>query len=817
MRPQSAFRPLVAMAVALAVMLAPTSSLGARSPAGSKITRPLAKQLQDAGQATFWVRLGEQADLAGAEKASDRTERGASVVAALQQTASRSQKGLIDALKAEKAEFQPFWIVNAVRVTGSAALADRVARRTEVAAVSEAQSFPAPELTVADANTLAAVEWGVSAINADDVWSTFNNTGEGVVVAGIDTGVKFDHPALVNQYRGNVGGGVFNHNYSWWDPARTCGIATAPPCDNVGVGTYTMGTVAGDDGAGNQIGVAPGVKWIDAKGCETSSCSDAALLSAAQWILAPTDVNGQNPKPEMRPHIVVNPWGGGPNNPWFGQAVNAWLASGIFPVFMAGNAGPGCGTASSPGDYLGSYSVGAFDEAGEIADYSGRGSGVAVVKPDIAAPGHNVRSSIPAGNGYSTFNTTASAAAHVAGTVALLWSSAPSLKGNVAATKTLLDDAATDVSDLTCGGTAGDNMVWGEGKLDALAAVEAAPRSDPAPSISINDATVDEGQFGVRVASFTVTRAGSSGGVSSVQFQTTDASASAPSDYVAIPPTTVYFGVGDTTKTLGVQVKGDLAAEPDETFNMVLSNPFNATISDDTGVGTIVNDDSGTPSQFSIDDVSVVEGDSGTRPARFTVSRSGSTESAAAVRYSTSAGTATPGTDFRSRASTLLIFSAGQASRTVDVLVRGDRAVEPDETFNVDLTSPLGASIGDGVGVGTIVNDDTGFSVDDVQATEGDSGTSSLTFTVTRSGDLSGTSTVRVKTRTTFSANVLDYVTVPLTTLTFGPDEATKPVAVTIRGDNTVEGDETFALVLSAPVNARITDSIGIGTILNDD
>ena len=153
------------------------------------------------------------------------------------------------------------------------------------------------------------MEWGVDRINAPQVWSTYNDRGENIVVGNVDTGVLYTHGALVAKYRGNHGGGNFDHNYNWWDPSQCARRGT--PCDNNGHGTHTMGTMVGDDGdpGTNQIGVAPHAKWIAAKGCETNSCSTSALLSSGQFMLAPTDLNGQNPQPNLRPDIVNNSWG----------------------------------------------------------------------------------------------------------------------------------------------------------------------------------------------------------------------------------------------------------------------------------------------------------------------------------------------------------------------------------------------------------------------------------------------------------------------------------------------------------------------------
>jgi subtilisin family serine protease len=197
-------------------------------------------------------------------------------------------------------------------------------------------------------------------------------------------------------------------------------------------------------------------------------------------MVAPTDLNGQNPRPDLRPHVVNNSWGffGGNNNFYMG-IVNSWIASGIFPAIAAGNEGPGCATLRSPGDYAESYTMGAHDINNNIAGFSSRGPSDfgGIIKPNITAPGVNVRSSVP-GNGYSNFSGTSMATPHLSGAIALLWSinGAPAIARNIAATRAVLDMTAIDVSNLTCGGSAGNNNVWGEGRLDIFAAVtEARP------------------------------------------------------------------------------------------------------------------------------------------------------------------------------------------------------------------------------------------------------------------------------------------------------------------------------------------------------
>ncbi|SCL20622.1 Serine protease, subtilisin family [Micromonospora nigra] len=452
---------------------APATTPGV-GPERATVDRELLDRLGSTGTGTFLVYLRQTAPLAKAARQGDADSRAREVHRLLTDTAATTQRDLRAHLDARKVPHTSYWIANALRVQGDRVLVDELARRPEVARISPTRSYPLVEPTPADTDRArtAAVEWGLTNIGAPRVWDSFGNRGEGVVVANIDSGVAYDHPALVGSYRGNLGDGAFDHSYNWFDPADVC-PGTAP-CDNNDHGTHTMGTMVGDDGAGNQIGVAPGARWIAAKGCEATSCSDASLLAAGQWVLAPTDADGGNPRPDLRPDIVNNSWGGDGGDLWYQQTVAAWRAAGMFPVFSAGNDGPACGSAGSPGDNGNAYAVGAYDVNDTIAGFSGRGSGTDPLKPNVAAPGVNVRSSVP--GGYAAFNGTSMAAPHVSGTVALVWSAAPSLRGDVAATEALLDRTARDVDATTCGGTAADNNVFGEGRLDAYAAVEAAPR-----------------------------------------------------------------------------------------------------------------------------------------------------------------------------------------------------------------------------------------------------------------------------------------------------------------------------------------------------
>lgn len=191
-------------------------------------------------------------------------------------------------------------------------------------------------------------------------------------------------------------------------------------------------------------------------------------------MLAPTDLSGNNPDPSLRPHVVNNSWGGGVGDPFYAAIVDAWRAAGIFPVFSIGNSGPSCGSANSPGDDPDSFAVGATDIFDEIAFFSSRGpSAFGGLKPNVAGPGVDVRSSVP-GGGYAEFSGTSMAAPHVTGLVALLWSGNPDLRREIDATAAILESTASDRLDFSCGGDGdGDpNNVFGEGIIDALTACQ---------------------------------------------------------------------------------------------------------------------------------------------------------------------------------------------------------------------------------------------------------------------------------------------------------------------------------------------------------
>ncbi len=224
-------------------------------------------------------------------------------------------------------------------------------------------------------------------------------------------------------------------------------------------------------------------------------------------------------------------------------------------------------------------------------------------------------------------------------------------------------------------------------------------------AISINDVSTGEGNSGTTAFTFTVNVTPPSSQAVTVNYSTADGTAAAPGDYTAVPQTLLVFGAGEASKTITVQVNGDTTVEPNETFTVNLSNPSNSVISDNQGIGTIVNDDGSQPN-ISINDVSLNEGNSGTTAFNFTVSLSPASSQTVSVNYATASGTALFPSDFNNIPSTTLVFNPNETSKQITVSVNGDTLIEPNETFTVNLSNPVNATISDNQGIGTIVNDD---------------------------------------------------------------------------------------------------------------
>lgn len=481
-----------------------TAALMANSgPLGQpKIAPDLLTALESGQEQEVLIVLSRKADLGFAYRISGKEAKARWVYNTLVQTARESQQSVRALLTRHGRPFQAFFIVNAVYTRIDLSVARLLAADPAVANILPNPWTPldAPLLEQPIGQGRVLLEWGVERINADDVWA-LGFIGQGVVVGGQDTGYDWSHPAIRNQYRG-WNGIEATHHYNWHDaihaisplhgdttlnPANNpCGLSIIEPCDDNNHGTHTMGTMVGDDGQGNQIGVAPGARWVGVRNMERGWGSPASYIESFEWFLAPTDLAGENPRPELAPHVINNSWGCpamegcNPEN-WalMNQAVEAVRAAGTVVVVSAGNSGPGCGSVSDAASiFEASFTIGATRFNDTIAGYSSRGpvlaDGSLRLKPDVTAPGSNVRSCIRNGQ-YAAFSGTSMAGPHVAGAVALLISAVPQLAGEVDTIEAILRRTALPkFSSQNCGDISGQdhpNPVYGYGRIDVLAAV----------------------------------------------------------------------------------------------------------------------------------------------------------------------------------------------------------------------------------------------------------------------------------------------------------------------------------------------------------
>jgi serine protease AprX len=477
----------------------------AQTSAATKIAPWVMDHTANGQQAEFLVVLADQADLSGAATLPTKSEKGRYVRDALLNKSQATQGPILQLLRERGLEHQSFYITNAILVKGSREIAEELAARSDVARVEGnpqiQNSLPQPGAE-ADASSQPGapktIEPGIAYTHAPDVWALGFN-GQNIVVASADTGVRWTHNALKPHYRG-WNGVVADHDFNWHDSIHSgggvCGPNSPQPCDDFFHGSHTTGTAIGADGGANQIGMAPGAKWIGCRNMDVGVGTPARYIECMEFFLAPYPVGGDPSQgdPTKAPDITINSWGcpttEGCSVNTLQAAVEAQANAGIMMVVAAGNSGSSCSTTIDPPSfYAASYTAGAlntgtdtiafFSSRGPVTiDFSGR------IKPDITAPGTSTRSASNSSDSAYTFaDGTSMATPHIAGAMALLWSAIPSLQNQIDASRSALNNAAVHIASTQCGTAGPPNNVYGWGRVDILAAVTSGtPTPTPTPT-----------------------------------------------------------------------------------------------------------------------------------------------------------------------------------------------------------------------------------------------------------------------------------------------------------------------------------------------
>jgi serine protease AprX len=475
---------VVSVAALSAAMVGPAAPSGASVAWRSKVAPGVLRDTANGRSTSFLVLLASQADVSAAAALPSKEAKGRFVFETLRRHAEQTQSPIRALLDLRGAPYRAHWVVDLITVVrGDWALVRELAERPDVARVDVnamvrssilPTSGPVIVPTAPD-----AVGWNLTRMKAPVAWR-HGFTGQGLTIGEIDTGFAWTHPALKPRYRG-WDGSVADHDYNWFDE-----IAASPvPIDGNGHGTATMGSAVGDDGAGNRIGVAPGAQWIGCRAMDDNGeGSPDSYIGCLEWMIAPTDLSGNNPDPSKAPVAVGNSWfcslddGECPDQATLLPAVQDVRAAGIVPVVAAGNSGPDCATIGAfgpPAQYDESFTVGAVTYENALASFSSRGPATfqgTRGKPDIVAPGEDVRTAWPP-DLYALESGTSISSPHIVGFIALIYSAKPSLIGDVSGTERLIEQTASHYNSSECSsnGTYPNNL-YGWGLPDASKAVK---------------------------------------------------------------------------------------------------------------------------------------------------------------------------------------------------------------------------------------------------------------------------------------------------------------------------------------------------------
>ncbi|MBP1596718.1 MAG: peptidase [Acidobacteria bacterium] len=533
--------------------------------------------LQTGSLLSVIVEMEDQADLqsvlAGVAGKS-RHERTRDLIEALKQVANRTQGPVRGMLQRELARgaarsVTAFWVFNGFAVSATESVIRSLAGAPGVREVRLDRRIPQPfPRPAAVGDSSPESEWNIARIRAPESWALGPiYDGTSVVIGSFDTGVDFTHPDLATRYRGD-------HSISWFDPY---GEHDAP-FDAHGHGTHTTGTAIGGNASGFYIGVAPGAKWIAAKGWSDLEIATASAFHRIfEWFLAPGG------DPANAPDVVISSWVMDVSycDTEFLMDIRAWRAAGIFPAFASGNTGPDPGSVDCPGAYAESFAVGATGYFDEIAWFSGRGPSPCnqIFKPDITAPGDFITSAIP--GGYASLSGTSMATPHVAGAVAVLRSIKPD--ATVEELESVLREGATDL------GAPGVDNDFGAGRLDLYVSAQILLLGSDFPRVKVV-ASAGAAEAGATPGAFTLTRTGSTDETLTVNYTITG-TAQAGSDYIALTGTAT-FAAGAADTIIFVTPIDDPVVEYGETVVLTLS-PSNAYIvaSPDSAAVTIISDE----------------------------------------------------------------------------------------------------------------------------------------------------------------------------------------------------------------------------------
>jgi hypothetical protein len=479
-----------------------SSAVNASSEGAVFIQPDLEDRLASGEQIDLLLHFGNMPDLDRAYEL-DWIERGRWVHKVLSATAAETQREAIKLMEHSRADYDSLWMGNMmiVRDADHSLFTELTATRG-VERVYEKPEFELmPEGEMQPAEAIASVTANLEQIRATDAWDQLGFRGEGIVVGLNDSSPRYTHELLSPSYRGNQGGGSYDHNYNWFDP-NTGSSAPFPESHGTLVQSIMTGATEDEDSI---AGVAPDAKWMACGGCAGGSC--AGVYQCLEWMLAPTDLNNENPDPDQRAHIVNNSWGSCTTT-YDSSLEPLWdtmYAAGVMPFFANGNSS-NCGYSSPPGlNTVGNPARGGrvmgigstTQTGGNYAFHSNWGPtdndnpglpnsfdhfGYPDLKPNVSAPGQGIPGASSASDTGTTSSTgTSFASPHAAGAAAVMMSAAPCLVGDHVAIGSIMMETAVWV-EYTGGpddpdvepGVNHPNYASGWGEIDVFAATQMA-------------------------------------------------------------------------------------------------------------------------------------------------------------------------------------------------------------------------------------------------------------------------------------------------------------------------------------------------------